>query len=229
MTPAGDGWELPGADLVLDALIGYGLRGNPTGATADLIRLANSHQAPILALNAPSGLDTTSGRAYDPCIRAAATMTLALPKTGLQGTATVGELYLAGISVPSILYDTLGLDLGPLFAAGPLLRLAADAWETMDPHVADLLRLVAYLGMALGLLGTVVPLLPGAALIWAGVLVWAWVDGFEAVGWPTLVVLGLLAAVAEVSDLAFAAIGSHRGGAARRGMLAGSGSTLWAC
>ena len=96
----------------------------------------------------------------------------------------------------------------------------------MDPNVAELLRFLTYLIMALGLLGTVVPLLPGAALIWVGVLVWAWLDGFEAVGWPTLAVLGLLAAVAEVSDLAFAAIGGRRGGASWRGMLAGSGGAL---
>ena len=125
VTPAGDGWELPGADLVLDCLIGYGLRGNPTGAAADLIRLANSHQAPILALDVPSGLDTATGHAYDPCIRAAATMTLALPKTGLLAAVTVGKLYLADISIPPILYDGLGLDLGPIFAAGSLLRLAS--------------------------------------------------------------------------------------------------------
>ena len=37
-------------------------------------------------------------------------------------------------------------------------------------------------------------MLPGAPLIWLGALLWAWADGFVKIGWPTLIVLGLLAA-----------------------------------
>lgn len=123
---AGDGWELPSADLILDALIGYGLSGDPQGATADLIQLANSHPAPILALDAPSGLDAGSGQVYHPCIRADATMTLALPKAGLfAAPQVVGDLFLADISVPPVLYEDLGIDLPPIFAPGPLLRVLA--------------------------------------------------------------------------------------------------------
>ena len=121
---AGDGWELPSADLILDALIGYGLSGDPQGPTADLIQLANSHPAPILALDAPSGLDAGSGRVYHPCIQADATMTLALPKAGLLAAPqVVGDLFLADISVPPVLYEDLGIDLPPIFAPGPLLRV----------------------------------------------------------------------------------------------------------
>ncbi len=126
ITESGDGWELPSADLVIDALIGYGLTGNPSGAVADLIRLANSHPAPILALDAPSGLDTTSGIAYDPCIKAAATMTLALPKAGLMAAppTVVGDLYLADISVPPGLYESLDIELEPLFSVSRILRVS---------------------------------------------------------------------------------------------------------
>ncbi len=125
VTSADDGWELPSADLVLDALIGYGLSGDPRGAVADLIRLANSHPAPILSLDAPSGLDTTSGAVFDPCIHAAATMTLALPKSGLLAAPAdvLGELYLADISVPPQLYEQLGIDLPPLFAHNRILHI----------------------------------------------------------------------------------------------------------
>ena len=129
VTPAGDGWELPSADLVLDALIGYSLDGAPRGELADLIRLANSHPAAILALDVPSGLDADTGQAFTPCIRAAATLALALPKTGLLAGSRdivrlhVGDLFLADISVPSGLYASLGIDALPLFAAGPILHL----------------------------------------------------------------------------------------------------------
>ena len=125
---AEEGWELPPADLLIDALIGYGLRGAPTGAARNLIQLANSSAAPILSLDAPSGLDTASGQLYDPHIHASATLTLALPKTGLlseQGRAIVGVLYLADISVPSALYEQLGLQVGPIFAEDTIVKLEA--------------------------------------------------------------------------------------------------------
>lgn len=125
ISPLEEGWALPGADLLIDALIGYGLHGNPRGPVADLIRLSNGHPAPVLALDAPSGLDTNSGETYTPCVQATATLTLALPKAGLLAgpSEVVGDLYLADISVPPELYDALGFDLPPLFAAGPLLHV----------------------------------------------------------------------------------------------------------
>jgi NAD(P)H-hydrate epimerase len=101
-------------DLVVDGLIGYSLRGAPRGAAASLIRWANGQKAPILALDTPSGLDTTTGVAHDPSVRAAATMTLALPKAGLRApraSAHVGQLYLADIGVPPELYAAPGLGL----------------------------------------------------------------------------------------------------------------------
>lgn len=113
-------------DLILDGVIGYSLSGPPRGAAAELIRWANGHGAPILALDTPSGLDVTTGAAYTPTIRAAATMTLALPKLGLRVPSAapyVGELYLADISVPPQLYAELGLAVEPIFAHEEIVRL----------------------------------------------------------------------------------------------------------
>lgn len=115
-------------ELVVDGVIGYSLQGAPRGEAAWLIHWANASGAPILALDAPSGVDTTTGVAFDPAIRATATMTLALPKEGLRApgvTGHVGELYLADISVPPELYagPVLGLEVGHLFAEGDILRL----------------------------------------------------------------------------------------------------------
>jgi NAD(P)H-hydrate epimerase len=115
-------------DLVIDGIIGYSLKGAPRGAAAELIRWANAAAAPILALDAPSGVDTTTGVVFDPAIRAAATMTLALPKEGLRApgvAAQVGELYLTDISVPPALYaePALGLRVGPIFAQSDIVRL----------------------------------------------------------------------------------------------------------
>jgi NAD(P)H-hydrate epimerase len=63
----------------------------------------------------------------EPTIRAAATLTLALPKLGLQAAETevVGELYLADIGVPPELYarPPLHLEVKPFFNLGQILQL----------------------------------------------------------------------------------------------------------
>lgn len=115
-------------DLIVDGVIGYSLKGAPHGPAAALIRWANAQGIPILALDAPSGVDTTTGTVFDPAIRATATMTLALPKEGLRAPvvkALVGELYLADISVPPELYaePALGIEVGNLFAENDIIRL----------------------------------------------------------------------------------------------------------
>ena len=113
-------------DLVIDAIIGYGLRGDPRGEPAKWIEWANAQDAPILALDTPSGLDTTTGIPGNPVINAQATLTLALPKVGLttpQAKPHVGQLYLADISVPPQLYQHLGLEVSPLFASNPIIAI----------------------------------------------------------------------------------------------------------
>ena len=129
--PVGEGdvdISLPPADLVIDALIGYSLRGAPTGASAALIRAANAHVAPVLSLDVPSGLEASTGAVHDPSITATATLTLALPKEGLRAGAaksSVGELYLADIGVPPDLYSApgLGLEVGPIFSQNEIIRI----------------------------------------------------------------------------------------------------------
>lgn len=115
-------------DLIVDGIIGYSLRGAPRGTAGDMIRWANDTDAPILSLDAPSGVDTTTGTVFDPAIAATATMTLALPKEGLRAQGVeeqVGELYLADISVPPELYakDALGFDVTHIFAKSDIVRL----------------------------------------------------------------------------------------------------------
>ena len=118
--------ELDKADLIIDALIGYGLTGDPRPPVAEWIDRANNSGRPILALDAPSGLDTTSGIPSKPCIQASTTLTLALPKTGLQTSlakSVIGDLYLADISVPPELYRHLGIEVPNLFKSDTILKV----------------------------------------------------------------------------------------------------------
>ncbi len=102
---AGD--AIRSAQLVVDALIGYGLRGAPRGRAAELIGLCNQRAARVLSLDVPSGLDSTTGEAPGQAVCSERTLTLALPKTGLQDIP--GELYLADIGIPPQVYDRLKL------------------------------------------------------------------------------------------------------------------------
>ena len=86
-----DSTEIPelqsAPDIILDGLIGYSLKGEPRGRAADLMAWANEASSPVLALDTPSGLDSTTGEARASTIVADATMTLALPKAGLLTTS----------------------------------------------------------------------------------------------------------------------------------------------
>ena len=118
--------DLSTIDLVIDAMIGYGLIGDPRGAIADWIRRVDDLPCPVLALDTPSGLDTTTGIPGNPCLHATVTMTLALPKTGMaspQATAYLGELYLADISVPPQLYASMGIQIPMLFHHNPIIKI----------------------------------------------------------------------------------------------------------
>ncbi len=107
--------------LVVDALIGYGLRDAPRGRTAELIEISNWQAARVLALDVPSGVDATTGATPGSAVRAERTLTLALPKTGLSQLAT--ELYLADIGIPPSVYARLGWSFQPPFRERYSVRL----------------------------------------------------------------------------------------------------------
>lgn len=105
---------------VIDALLGYSLDGAPRGVAAELIRWAGG--VADLSLDAPSGLELSTGTLHDLHIDAAATVTLAAPKAGLVCDAT-GRLYLADISVPPRVFAQIGAPYDSPFGSGPLVRL----------------------------------------------------------------------------------------------------------
>lgn len=95
------------ASVVIDALIGYNLKGAPTGRTADLIHLCNNYSQQVISLDVPSGMDATTGESPGESIETQTTLTLALPKTGLERFK--GEIYLADIGIPPELYSSIGI------------------------------------------------------------------------------------------------------------------------
>ncbi len=78
----------------------------------------------------------------------------------------------------------------------------------------------------LGVAGTVLPALPGAPLVFAGLLVAASIDGFQKVGWFTLGVLGVLTLVSFGVDFVAAAAGAKRVKASRLALVGATVGTL---
>jgi uncharacterized protein YqgC (DUF456 family) len=76
-----------------------------------------------------------------------------------------------------------------------------------------LLWVIAALLVLIGLAGVILPALPGIALIFGGLLMAAWLDGFERIGGVTLAVLGALTVIAWLIDFAAGVIGAQRVGA----------------
>lgn len=123
-------------DVVLDAVLGYSLSGNPRGDAADLVRAANAANH-VIALDLPSGLDPDRGNAGKPCVRATATLTLALPKRGLLERAAapyVGELWLGDLGIPPAVFVRLGLRVPLLFRPGQVLRRLSSTRSSHRPR-----------------------------------------------------------------------------------------------
>jgi len=78
------------------------------------------------------------------------------------------------------------------------------------------LWIFAVLLAAIGLLGLVLPVLPGAPVLFLGLLFAAWADDFAYVGTQTLLALGVLALLTYAVDFVATALGAKRVGASNR-------------
>ena len=91
----------------------------------------------------------------------------------------------------------------------------------MTEPVATIVLALALLVMLVGLLGTFLPVVPGTILIFLAALCYALIEHFHTVGWPTLLVLGLLTAVGTTADIWASSVGAKAGGASGWSVVAG--------
>src|SRR5208282_3225692 len=142
--------EISRAEVIVDALLGTGIRGEVTGVMAqaitDLNRLSQNATAAnpawIVAVDTPSGLPSDGEAAVGPVVRAQLTVTFTAPKIGQlisADAAACGQLVVCGIGSPEALVEEVGQ--GTLrwasaseFAGLPLQR-AADAHKGRYGHV----------------------------------------------------------------------------------------------
>jgi len=111
-------------DVVVDALVGYGLTDALDGTAGDLAQVIDQGARRALSLDVPSGFDATTGDAPGRAVHPDATLTLALPKTGLD--AVPGDLLLGDIGIPAGVYERAGVPAPPpdVFGAAYVVALA---------------------------------------------------------------------------------------------------------
>jgi len=99
--------SLKHADLIIDALLGIGVKGPVRGYYAKVIELVNAssryRKVKIVSIDLPSGLEADTGHIEGPCVQADLTITMELPKLGCllyPGKDYVGDLIIAEIGYP---------------------------------------------------------------------------------------------------------------------------------
>jgi hydroxyethylthiazole kinase-like uncharacterized protein yjeF len=126
--PAAVRGHLSKADLVIDAILGTGLRSAPHEPQAGAIRVINESGVPILSVDVPSGLDATTGDAFDPTVVATMTCTLTAMKRGLRrgGAARhAGEIWVADIGMPATAWLRAGLERPAGVTGGELVHTSS--------------------------------------------------------------------------------------------------------
>jgi NAD(P)H-hydrate epimerase len=105
--------EADGSIVVVDALIGYGLTGELRSPARGYVEETNRRPGSTVSLDVPSGIDATSGETLGVAVTPDRTVTLALPKTGLD--AAPGRLFVGDIGIPGTVYERLGIEYAPPF------------------------------------------------------------------------------------------------------------------
>lgn len=89
-----------------------------------------------------------------------------------------------------------------------------------------LLWILAIVLIVIGMIGALVPVLPGTVLVFGGLLLAAWADGFTRVGLPTLAVLAVITVLVYLIDFVAGIYGVEKTGASRRAVIGAALGTI---
>ncbi len=146
-----DGWRdaLATAGVVIDGVLGTGVRGEPRERQADAIRRVNSSGRPVLAIDVPSGIDASTGATPGAAIRADVTISFGAPKLGAlmhPARVLVGRHVVAEIGFPPMDSGSASVRvITPEWARARFPRRGADAHKN---QVGRLLIVAGQVGMA---------------------------------------------------------------------------------
>jgi NAD(P)H-hydrate epimerase len=96
-------------DMIIDALLGTGMKGSVQGILKDIIQWINECQVHTVSVDVPSGVDSDTGEVGDVAVKADVTVTAALLKRGLlfgEGRVHSGKVYIADIGAPRFVLDS---------------------------------------------------------------------------------------------------------------------------
>ena len=112
LEPYSQGWlSLGDADVVIDAVLGMGVRGPLRGVVRDAVESMNNSPAPKVSIDTPTGLDPDTGEVGGIAVRADVTVSLHAPKRGLLAEKArdyVGRLVVADIGIPGSVLEEAG-------------------------------------------------------------------------------------------------------------------------
>ena len=121
-----DTYDLTKSNVIIDALIGYNINRPPKDHYKRAIDSINQTNTQVISYDIPTGIDPSTGKIFDPSIKATTTLMLALPKFFLKTNAapTAGEVYLADIGIPEGMYDKVKVGSRIKFPPSGLLHLS---------------------------------------------------------------------------------------------------------
>jgi hydroxyethylthiazole kinase-like uncharacterized protein yjeF len=138
------GLDLAGYDLIVDAMLGTGFSGEARGTVADLIRVINDSDLPVLSVDVPSGLGSDGEAPRGEAVIADVTVTIGLPKISLvtyPGAQYAGVLHVADIGFPASLTRSsqLTIDLADedFFRDNGIYEIEAEFATAADTHKAE--------------------------------------------------------------------------------------------
>ena len=145
VVPRADWPSAASGEVIVDALLGTGLKGDLRPAFAAAVRWINGTGRPVLALDLPTGVDADTGAVSDPVVHADATLQFVGRKLGLHtgpGVTAAGERHFAALGLGASVYrqhpGLPWLVWHGLPARARLPRRPRDAWKQQFGHVAVL-------------------------------------------------------------------------------------------
>src|SRR5689334_1142263 len=139
--------EFSDCNLIVDAIFGTGLNAPITGLIESVIADVNAADAPIVAIDVPSGLSADLSDTRGPCIEATLTVTLAAPKIPLvlpPAETHAGDIVIADIGIPSEVIDAVDGARIELLTRGGMRELVSP--RAADSHKGDYGRVLLVCG-----------------------------------------------------------------------------------
>lgn len=152
-------------DLIVDALLGTGVKGEVEGLLREAIEAINRSGLPIVAVDIPSGLEADTGHTLGAAVQATYTVTMGLPKRGFflaEGIRHVGQWAVAEIGIPK--QELRSVSTGVYLLTEPFVRAHLPSYPP-DAHKGDRGHLLV-VGGSVGLTGA--PALAGISALRIG-------------------------------------------------------------